>query len=144
MLCSAGATILTVRTVETVRAEQASAQALAAAQDLIPKLLNFDHKTIDADIARSRSVTTGEFWSQNAMLGQTLKPTVTQGQASTQTVVRGAGVVRSKPDQVVVLTVLNQTTSGNNLSAPQVNGRSARVTLVAADGRWLIAGFEPL
>jgi Mce-associated membrane protein len=144
LLSSAGAAFLAVRAVETIRAEQAGPSALAAAQDLTPKLLNFDYKTIDADLARSHSVTTGEFWSQNSMLGPVLKPTVVQEQASTQTVVRGAGVVSAAPDKVVTLLLLNQTTNGKNLSAPQVSSRSARVTVSRADGQWLIAGFEPL
>lgn len=140
---AAGVTVLTLSTVDTMRAEQAGQQATSAVLDLTPKLLNFDYRTIDADIARAQSVTTGEYWVQNG-LADTLKPVVVAQEASTQTVVQAAGVADAQPDRVVVLVFLNQTTSGNNLPAPRVDSRVARVTAARADGTWLLAGFEPL
>lgn len=143
-LTGAGAvSVLGFSTVDEVRKEQAGRDALAAVLDLTPKLLNFDYRTIDADMARAQSVTTGEYWSQNS-LGQTLKPAVVEQQGSTNTVVRSGGVADAQPDRVVVLVFLNQTTTGKGLSAPRVDSRAARVTAERVDGAWLLAGFEPL
>jgi Mce-associated membrane protein len=141
---AAGAvTVLGFSTAEAVGKERAGQEATAAVLDLTPKLLNFDYKTIDADMARAQSVTTGDYWTQNA-LGQTLKPAVIEQQASTTTVVRAGGVADAQPDKVVVLVFLNQTTTGKGLSAPRVDSRAARVTAARVDGTWLLAGFEPL
>lgn len=130
-------------TMSTVDAEGSGAQAMAAALDLTPKLLNYDYRTIDADIARAKSVTTGDYWAQNG-LADTLKPAVVAQEASTQTVVRAAGTADARPGHVVVLVFVNQTTTGKGLSAPRVDSRVARVTIDRVDGKWLLAGFEPL
>jgi Mce-associated membrane protein len=140
---AAGVTVLGLSTLDAVRAEQASAEAVPAVLDLTPKLLNFDYRTIDADVARAKSVTTGDYWAKNA-LTDTLEPTVVELQATTKTVVRAAGVADAQPDRVVVLVFLNQTTTGKNLAAPRVDSRVARVTAARVDDRWLLAGFEPL
>lgn len=137
------ATMFTFWTVDSVRTDQASQDAMAAVVSLTPKLLDYDYRTIDADIARAQSVTTGDYWSQNP-LAQTLKPAVTEQQASTRTVVRAAGVTDAQPDRVVVLVFLTQTTTGKGLPAPRVDSRVARVTAQLVAGRWLLAGFEPL
>jgi Mce-associated membrane protein len=139
----AGFAVLGLSTMDTLRTEQAGGQAVTAVRDLTPKLLDYDYRTIDADIARARAVTTGDYWSQNS-LADTLKPAVVSQQASTKTVVRAAGVAHAGPDRVEVLVFLNQTTSGKNLSAPRVDSRVARVSVAYVDGRWLLAGFEPL
>lgn len=141
--CAAGVTVLMVSTVDEIRAEQAGRDAVPAVLELTPKLLDFDYRTIDADIARAKSVTTGDYWAQNA-LADTLKPAVVSEQATTKTVVQGAGVADARPDRVVVLVFLNQTTSGKNLTAPRVDSRVARVTATKTGGIWLLAGFEPL
>ncbi|NKQ51558.1 hypothetical protein HFP15_01540 [Amycolatopsis sp. K13G38] len=140
---AAAVTVLSLSTVDTIAKERAGAQAVSAVLDLTPKLLNFDYRTIDADIERAKSVTTGEYWAQNG-LAATLKPAVVQEQATTQTVVRSAGVADAQPDRVVVLVFLNQTTTGKSLTAPRVDSRVARVTAARVDGKWLLAGFEPL
>jgi Mce-associated membrane protein len=141
--CAAGVTVLTLSTTDTMRAEQAGQEATSAVLDLTPKLLNFDYRTIDDDIARAESVTTGDYWAQNGLAG-TLKPVVIAEEASTRTVVQAAGVAEAQPDRVVVLVFLNQTTSGKNLPAPRVDSRVARVTAAHVEGKWLLAGFEPL
>ncbi|TDV55351.1 hypothetical protein [Actinophytocola oryzae] len=138
-----GVGVLGVSTLDTVRTEQAARDAVAAVLDLTPKLLDFDYRTIDADVVRAKSVTTGEYWAQNA-LTETLKPAVVEMQATTTTVVRAAGVADAQPDRVVVLVFVNQTTTGKNLSAPRVDSRVARVTAARVEDRWLLAGFEPL
>jgi Mce-associated membrane protein len=140
---AAGVTVLAVPTVDRMRAEEAGREAVPAVQDLTPKLLNFDYRTIDADIARAKSVTTGEYWAQNA-LADTLRPAVVAQQATTRTVVQAAGVADTRPDRVVVLVFLNQTTTGKDLSAPRVDSRVARMTAAKVAGQWLLAGFEPL
>jgi Mce-associated membrane protein len=136
-------TVLVFSTVDAVRKDQAGREATAAVLDLAPKLLNYNYRTIDEDMARAQSVTTGEYWAQNG-LGQTLKQAVIEQQASTNTVVRAGGVADAQPDRVVVLVFLNQTTTGKGLSAPRVDSRAARVTTARVDGTWLLAGFEPL
>jgi Mce-associated membrane protein len=141
--CAAGTTVLALTTADTLHAERAGPEATAAVLDLTPKLLNYDYRTIDADLARAQSVTTGDYWAQNG-LADSLKPVVVAEGASTQTVVQAAGVAEAEPDRVVVVVFLNQTTSGNNLPAPRVDSRVARVTAARVDGTWLLAGFEPV
>ncbi|MBE9373315.1 hypothetical protein IQ251_02535 [Saccharopolyspora sp. HNM0983] len=146
-LLAAGAVVatsaLTFSAVDAVRTERAKREAVPSVQELTPRLLNFDFRTIDADLDRAKSVTTGDYWGQNE-LGDTLKPAVLAEEASTRTVVRSAGVERARPDRVVVLVYLNQTTEGKSLSAPRVDSRVARVTAAKTGDRWLLAAFEPL
>ncbi|GAA5148893.1 hypothetical protein GCM10023321_11860 [Pseudonocardia eucalypti] len=138
-----GLTVLTFSTADALRGESAGRQAVSAALDLTPKLLNFDYRTLDTDLERARSAATGDYWARSA-LAETIRPVVVEQRASMRTVVREAGVAEAGPDRVVVLLFLNQTTSGKNLIAPRVDSRVARVTAVRVDGRWLLAGFEPV
>lgn len=135
--------LLSLSTVDSVRTDDARGPSMAAVQSLTPKLLDYGYQTIDKDIARAQSVTTGDYWAQNA-LAQTLKPAVVEEQATTTTVVKAAGVAEAQPDRVVVLVFLTQTTTGKGLTAPRVDSRIARVTAQRVNGRWLLAGFEPM
>lgn len=139
----AGVAVLAFSTVDSVRREQAGQEALEAVRDMTPKFLNFDHRNIDADIARSRSVTTDEYWSQNT-LGKQFKQAIIGQEASTKTVVRAAGVADAEPGRVDVLVFLDQTTAGKDLPQPRVDPRVARVTATSVDGTWRIAGFKSL
>ena len=147
VLCAlAGAGVVTrlaFATADAVRSGDAGPAAMAAVVKLTPQLLDYDYKTINADIARAQSVTTGDYWAQNS-LAQTLTPAVVQQQAGTTTVVDSAGVSDAQPDRVVVLVFLTQTTTGKGLQSPRVDSRVARVTAQLVQGRWLIAGFEPI
>lgn len=139
----AGVAVLAFSTADSVRREQAGQEALAAVRDLTPKFLNFNHQSIDADIARSRSVTTDEYWSRNT-LGKQFKQAIMAQKASTKTVLRAAGVADAEPGRVDVLVFLDQTTEGKDLPEPRVDPRVARVTATNVDGTWRIAGFTSL
>ena len=147
LLCAlAGAGVVTqlaFATAGTMQTQDAGPAAMAAVVKLTPELLDYNYKTIDADIARAQSVTTGDYWAQNS-LAQTLTPAVVQQQAGTTTVVDSAGVADAQPDRVVVLVFLTQTTTGKALQTPRVDSRVARVTAQLVQGHWLIAGFEPI
>lgn len=136
--------VLVLRVVDNQRTEQTRQEAAGAVERLTPKLLNFDHRTLDADIARARSVTAGEYQKKNDRLAQSLRPTVSKLKGSTQTVVRSASVSEASADRASVLVYLDQTTNTAQLDAPRVDTRAAQVSVVYVDGSWRVEGFQPI
>ncbi|KRB76251.1 hypothetical protein ASE01_14695 [Nocardioides sp. Root190] len=125
----------------------ARTEALAAAEKRVPDLLSYDAATLDEDLRRARSQTTGDFTSDyGRILDDVVAPQAKARGISTRAVVGAAGVVRGDGDEVVVLLFLTQTTTteaaGDN--GTSVAGSRVEVTMVPADGGWKIGSLEPV
>lgn len=124
----------------------ARADALAAAEKRVPDLLSYDAATLEEDLRRARSQTTGAFTADyGRILDDVVAPQAKARSISTRAVVSAAGVVRGNRDEVVVLLFLTQTTTtGGGADGTSVAGSRVEVTMRPADGGWKIGSLAPL
>lgn len=119
------------------------ADALAAAKSRVPVLLSYDHRTLEADLARSKDQTTGRFRTDYTKLldGPVAKAAI-QKQISTKAALSGAGVVEATGSRVTVLVFLTQTTVAPG-AEPSVSASRVEVTMKRDGNGWKVAGLAP-
>ncbi|MFB9627071.1 hypothetical protein [Nonomuraea helvata] len=129
-------------------ADAAGAEAMTAAKEVAPDLLSYDYRTVEADLARAGTHTTGELTKHYKELTTSL---VSRAKAEkiVQTVsVAGVGVERAEPDRVEVLLFVNTGTvkqdAGKTGLEQQFTQNRARFVMVRQDSRWLVADMSTL
>lgn len=119
--------------------------ALTAAKKLIPLVLTYDYKTIDADIERASAGLTGNFKkAYTQLLQQSVAPQAKSKKVSTKTTQVGASVINAndKSNSVSVLIFVDQeTTTGTKKS---VAGSRITVSMKKVGKDWLIAQLSPV
>jgi Mce-associated membrane protein len=124
--------------------DEARVEALGEARTRIPDLLGYSYKTLDADLARANTNTTGQFHDDYAkVLAEVVAPHATPQKTITHVKVDDAAVVSGDEDRVVVLAFLTQATTSAG-GTPMLSGSRVEVTLEPVDGQWLISGLLPL
>lgn len=117
--------------------------ALAAAKSRVPVLLSYDHRTLEADLARSKDQTTGRFRTDYAeLLDGAVAEAATRKQISTKATLSGAGVVRATGSQVTVLVFLTQTTVAPG-AEPSISATRVEVRMQQVGNGWKVAGLTP-
>jgi Mce-associated membrane protein len=127
--------------------DDARAEALAAAEKRVPDLLSYDSATLEEDLRRARSQTTGDFTADyGRILTDVVAPQAKARSISTRAVVGAAGVVRGDADEVVVLLFLTQTTStgAGGADGTSVAGSRVEVTMLPDGDGWKIGSLEPV
>lgn len=120
------------------------ADARAEAEARLPQLLGYSSKSLETDLARANTMTTGAFHDDySRILEEVVAPTAIEQKITTRVRVDGIGVVQADVDRVVVLAFLTQTTI-SGAGAPVLRGSRVEVTMAPDDGTWLIAGLEPV
>lgn len=121
----------------------AAAEAAQAARAYAADMLSYDHRTIEADLARARSHATGPLADHYASLAGTFVPQVVSQRKVQQATVAAVAVEEAGPERVKVLVFLNTTTSRTDQPAEVVQNR-ARLVMVVTDGRWLVSGLSTM
>nr|WP_062338556.1 hypothetical protein [Herbidospora sakaeratensis] len=121
----------------------AAAEAAQAARAYAADMLSYDHRTIEADLARARSHATGPLAEHYANLAGTFIPQVRRQSKVQQATVAAVAVEEATPERVKVLVFLNTSTSQTGGPARLVQNR-ARLVMVVTDGRWLVSGLSTL
>ncbi|MFD4326908.1 hypothetical protein ACFWQC_19870 [Nocardioides sp. NPDC058538] len=117
--------------------------ALAAAKSRVPVLLSYDHRTLEADLARSKKQTTGRFGTDyTELLDGPVAKVAAQKQISTKATISGAGVVRATGSQVLVLVFLTQTTVAPGVE-PSISASRVEVKMQRVGNDWKVAGLTP-
>lgn len=125
-------------------AESARLAAVASARQRIPAMLSYDYRTIDHYLAVGPANTTGRFRTDFTQLVATvIAPAANREHVVTSTAVRAIGVTSAGADRVVLLVLLDQTTS-NKTAAHRHDASRDRVTMVHSGGSWLIGELTPL
>ncbi|MGP4100293.1 hypothetical protein [Nonomuraea sp. KM90] len=129
-------------------ADAAGAEAVAAAKKVAPDLLSYDYRTVEEDLARAATFTTGELTKHYKELSTTLASRARE-QKIVQTVsIAGAGVERAEPDRVEVLLFVNTGTvkeiPGKEGLRNEFSYNRARFVMVRQDSRWLVAALSTL
>jgi Mce-associated membrane protein len=120
-------------------------EALAAARTATAQVLSYSAPTLDADLARSRSMISGVFAAKFAQLADTvIVPAVKQQNLTTKANVLRAAVIDAQPEQVRALLFVNQSSTMAGAPEPRTAANQVRVTMTKVDGQWLISDLQPL
>jgi Mce-associated membrane protein len=157
LLClpaGAAAALLTIKVsherstpaVETIAT--ASADAVAAARVAAHDVLSYDYRTINGDIARAKSETTGEFAQQYASTASQLLAQAKQVRAIVQAKPSTPGVVTATSSQVVVLVFVDQLSvkevAGAKTPTTRIDQSRVRMTMTRVGDRWLVSQLAAL
>src|SRR5215207_8534906 len=124
--------------------EQAGRHALAASTRATETILSYDHRTIDADIAAASALATGRFKEEYADTSKTVKPIAVEYKGVVKATVRSGSVVSARPDRVVTLLFVNQSTQSTRVRGTQVDQARVRVTMERTGDTWLAAEIDAL
>jgi Mce-associated membrane protein len=129
-------------------ADQARTDAVAAARIAAHDLLSYDYRTIDTDIARAKSETTGEFASQYASTAAQLLAQAKQVRAIVQAKPSTPGVITATGNQVVVLVFVDQLSvkevAGSRTPTTRIDQSRVRMTMTRVGDRWLVSQLAAL
>ncbi|MEV5329369.1 hypothetical protein AB0K67_35005 [Nonomuraea sp. NPDC052634] len=129
-------------------AEASAVAAVAAAKKLAPDLLSYDYRTVEEDLARAGTFTTGELTEHYKELAKTLVSRAKEQKIVQNVSVAAAGVERAEPGRVEVLLFVNTGTvkeiPGKEGLQQEFTQNRARFVMVRQDSRWLVAGLSTL
>jgi len=125
-------------------AETDRADAVAAARESIVEMLSYRPDTAEAKLNAVRDRLTGPFLeSYNQLIQTVVIPGAKQKKITAAAQVPAAAAVSGGADRAVVLAYVDQSLAIGS-AAPTRTNSSVRVTMEKVDGRWLIAGFDPI
>ncbi|WP_433419906.1 hypothetical protein ACQP1V_06680 [Microtetraspora malaysiensis] len=126
----------------------AGREAVTAARSYAADMLSYDYRTMDEDLARARSHTTGALAARYARLAATLPRLARQRQEVRQAVVAGAAVESATSEEVRILVFLNTVTSGRETGqdrpTQEVGQNRLRLVMTRENGRWLVSDLSTL
>jgi Mce-associated membrane protein len=126
-------------------ASHARHDAREAAVNAVKKVLSYDYRRFDADVAQADRFLTSAFRADyNKQQAQVVKATAVRYHATTKAEVLGAGLVSGGGNRASVLLFVDQTSSNTRLSAPRVDKSRVVAEMRKVGGRWLCAGISPL
>jgi Mce-associated membrane protein len=126
------------------QAQTAAAESVQAAREAIVAMLSYRPESAEADLTAARVRLTGRFLDDYTQLITTVVIPEATGQKITSVVeVPAAASVSADSDRAVVPAFINQNRTVGK-EKPALTRSSARVSLDRVDGRWLIAGFDPI
>lgn len=134
-------------TVGTIAGE--ADQAVQSAVDVLPAALSFDFRSLDESLSSATAGMTESFAEEfSATFDKTARPMAEDKSAVTNTLVRGAGLVRLDGERAVCLVYVDQVlvssdTAKNKPLPVQVSQNRVTVDLVRVDGDWKVDGITP-
>ena len=124
--------------------ENAGADAVATARESIVEMLSYRPDTAETKLNAARDRLTGPFLeSYNQLIQTVVIPGAKQKKITAAAQVPAAAPISSSADHAVVLAYVDQSLAVGS-AAPTRTNSSVRVTMEKLDGRWLIAGFDPI
>jgi Mce-associated membrane protein len=137
---------LTSQVIGDARTQHDQDEALAAARTGSVKVLSFDPKHVNEQLAEARTLISGAFAANfDQTASKYIVPAAQQGELSMKSEVLRAAVVGSpRPDQVDVLLLMKQVSSYKDHPDPKTGPNQVKITMTKSDGRWLISGMQPL
>ena len=126
-------------------AEHAGNDAVQAARESIAAILSYRPDTAEKDLDRAaRERLTGRFLDDYTQLIKTVVvPNAKQKSVTAAARVPAVAVVSASADHAVLLAYVDQALTIGKEAPTQTNS-SVRVTMEKVDGRWLVAGFDPI
>lgn len=125
--------------------DAATHQAVQAASDGAVAVVSYSYDHLDRDIARAKSLSTGEFLSYYSKFSEDfVAPAARKGHLIATAKVLRAAAIELHRDSAVVLVFMNQNTASKEKPEPLTTAASVVVTLTKVNGSWLIAKLDPL
>lgn len=125
-------------------AQAAAAESVAIARDTTAAILTYKADTVEQDLNAVRDRLSGSFLDAYAkLIDGVVIPGAREKKISAAAQVPAAASVSATPAHAVALVFVDQTVTIGN-GAPTSSASSVRVTLDKVDGRWLVAGFDPV
>ena len=125
--------------------DAARQQVVAAAKGGTEAILTYSPENLDADLAEARSHLTEPFLGYYSdFTERVVSPAARDKGVKTEANVARAGISQIRPGRAEVLVFVNQVTTSKDRPTPALATSSVLVTLVNADGRWLISDFKPI
>lgn len=122
--------------------------ALVAATSAAQKVLSFDYRTINADIARAKATATGPFLTQYEQSAASLVKDAGPAKAIVQASVQSGSVVNASNGRVVVLLFVDQASvrqnSGQKTPVTRIDQARVQMTMTKQHGRWLVYSLASL
>lgn len=124
--------------------EIARVDSVQAAKESTIAMLSYQPGTVEKELTAAQDLLTGAFRdSYTELTHDVVIPGAKQKHISTVANVAAAASVSATPRHAVVLLYINQAAIVGG-DAPTDTASTVRVTLDKIDGRWLIAGFDPI
>ena len=125
--------------------DDARSAGRVTADEYVEKILSYDHKQIDEDVAQATKLMTDGFAEEYTSTIEQVREEATATKSVVQAEVVASSVVTADPDRVEALLFVNQTTEGEQVEEPRVDLNRVVVTLVRDDEQgWLVADLDAL
>jgi Mce-associated membrane protein len=129
--------------------ERSRSQAVSAARQAARDILSYDYRSLQADIAKAKSETTGLFAKQYAGSADTLLAQAAQLRAIVQaTPASPPAIVSATADEVVVLVFIDQASvkqpAGQKTPATRIDQSRVRMTMTKVGGAWKVSQLAAL
>jgi len=151
LLCvpaAAAAVVLATRGPAPDSTAHARHDAMKAATAAAHDLLSYDYRTLDTDIARAKTETTGAFAQQYADTAGKLLDQAKQLRAIVQASVGSPAVVTARGETVVVLVFVDQASvkqlPGQAKPTTRIDQSRVQLTMTKVRGRWLVSALSAL
>lgn len=122
--------------------DDASQQALAAAQQYAVVLTSVDAAKLDSNFAVVLDGATGEFKDMYAQSSAGLKQVLMDNKAKATGTVLAAGIKSATPDRVEVMLFLDQAVTNALNPEPRLDRNRIIMTMDKVNGRWLASDVE--
>jgi Mce-associated membrane protein len=111
----------------------------------VEKLLSYDYREIEDELARERDWLTGSFADDyTSLVSDEIAKAAKKVKVVTEARVSASGVVSAEHDEVELLLFVNVTTRSSELAQPRVSGSRLAVTAKYVDGEWRISALDPV
>lgn len=141
-----GVVLLATRASAASARDDARTGALGAAARIVRDILSYDYRTIDRDLARARSETTGSFERQYAAAADALRRQAVATHAIVQARVRDTGIISASANRAVVLVFADQVSVTRSKAAAIPTTRlipsAVQLTLTKSRGRWQVSALS--
>lgn len=124
------------------RVEKARSEAVKSAKTLVPTVLSYDYRRLDADLAKAKASTTGRFATEYAgVVDGTLRQSAAQGKVVSKATVTGSSLVTATQNRAVVLLFVAQSTTRSGSKVPTISTSRVEASLALREGQWLVSGI---
>ncbi|ALE74778.1 MULTISPECIES: hypothetical protein [unclassified Pseudonocardia] len=140
------AVLFTVLQVQNMRTDSARNEARAVAEEVVPRLLSYDHRSIADEIDERTQQVGGRFRDDyTSLVRDIVIPASDRDQLVTQTSTAAVGTTEvSSPGQVQLMMFLNQTSTRAGQDQPTLSGSRVRVTMEQDGDHWLVSALDPV
>lgn len=140
------AVLFGVLAVQNVRTDAARAEARGVAEQVVPKLLSYDHRSIAQEVDGRAAQITGKFHDDYLSLVRDIViPASDREQLVTQTSTAAVGATQeAAPGRAQFMMFLNQTSTRAGQNQPTLSGSRVRVTMEREGDHWLVSALDPV